>query len=275
MSVIALLSLVRAPGKGQVSRISRAIDLETGKVVWHSGGRGANISIPQAVSKGWMEHMLPESQFTLIFANGVLEATTWLEPYLQRARTVIAADGGLRHLLALGRMPDVLLGDLDSLPEGAEGALASGDFDIVRFPRAKDETDLELALLYAIERFPNDALLIAGGLGGRLDHSLANIMLLAHPAFIGRPIYFIEKDQTAWLIKDETVISGGPGDIVSLIPLAGDVKVAETTGLRWHLFDETLTFGPARGMSNEMTTGEARIRIETGLLFCVHISAGE
>lgn len=219
--------------------------------------------------------MMPETQFTLIFANGVVEATAWLEPYLERARAVIAADGGLRHLLALGRLPDVLIGDLDSLPEGAESALETGKFDVVRFPRAKDETDLELAFLYAIDRFPEDSLLVVGGLGGRLDHSLANILLLAHPAFIGRPISFIEKGQTAWLINDETLIFGRPGDIVSLIPLGGDVKVVTTDGLLWQLTNETLVFGPARGMSNEMTADEARIRIEGGLLFCVHIRAEE
>ena len=214
--------------------------------------------------------MIPDTQFTLIFVNGMIETTAWLVPYIAQARSVIAVDGGLRHLPAPDRLPDVLIGDLDSLPNGAEVALHAGDIDVVRFPRAKDETDLELALLYAIERFPNDALLIAGGFGGRIDHTLANIMLLAHPAFIGRAIYFIEDGQTAWLINAETTIAGQPGDIVSLIPLGGDVIVAETTGLRWPLTNEALPLGPARGMSNEMTAARARIRIADGLLFCVH-----
>lgn len=214
--------------------------------------------------------MMPDAQFTLIFANGVLERTTWLAPYLAQARSVIAADGGLRHLPALGRLPDILIGDLDSLPEGAEAMLVGEDIDVIRFPRAKDETDLELALLHAIERFPDDALLIAGGFGGRIDHTLANITLLAHPAFIGRAIYFIEEDQMAWLIDDETTITGRVGDVVSLIPLGGDVAVIETSGLRWSLANETLSLGPARGMSNEMTAARARVRIAGGLLLCVH-----
>lgn len=214
--------------------------------------------------------MIPDAHFTLIFANGVLESTAWLTPYVMQARAVIAADGGLRHLLALDHQPDILIGDLDSLPEGAEDALDGGEVEIVRFPRAKDETDLELALLHAIERFPDSAVLIAGGFGGRIDHTLANIMLLAHPAFIGRAIYFVEEGQTAWLINDETTIIGRPGDVVSLIPLGGDVVVAETIGLRWPLVNETLSLGPARGMSNEMTAARAQIRIAGGLLLCVH-----
>lgn len=214
--------------------------------------------------------MMPDTQFTLIFANGVLESKAWLEPYFEQARLVIAADGGLRHLLAMNRLPNVLIGDLDSLPEGAEVMLDSWDIDIVRFPRAKDETDLELALLYALDRFPDDMLLIAGGFGGRLDHALANLMLLVHPAFVGRAIYFVDKGQTAWLINAETTITGRPGDIVSLIPVGGDVNVIETAGLRWQLLNETLPLGPARGMSNEMTADRARIRIAGGLLFCVH-----
>lgn len=220
-----------------------------------------------------MMFIMPDTQFTLIFANGVLENKVWLESYFEQARLVIAADGGLRHLLALGRLPNVLIGDLDSLPDGVEELLDTWDIDIFRFPRAKDETDLELAIQYALDRFPDDLLLIAGGFGGRLDHALANIMLLAHPAFIGRTIYFVDEGQTAWLIDAETTITGRPGDIVSLIPLGGDVKVVETTGLRWQLLNETLPLGPARGMSNEMTGDRARIRIAGGLLFCVHTTA--
>ena len=218
--------------------------------------------------------MVSTQEFVLVFANGIIEELSWAEPYLAQARHVVAADGGIRHPLALGHVPDVLIGDLDSLPEGVAEALADWNIEVIRYPPAKDETDLELALLYAAHRFPDDDLIVLGGFGGRVDHMLANILLLAHPALSGRPVYLVEERQRAWLITGETIIAGRPGDTVSLIPLGGDVRVSETTGLRWPLIDEVLAFGPARGISNEMTGESATVRLAGGRLLCVHTTSG-
>lgn len=125
--------------------------------------------------------MVANREFVLVFANGIIEELSWVEPYLAQARHVVAADGGIRHPLALGHLPDVLIGDLDSLPEGVEEELVNWDIEVVRYPPAKDETDLELALLYAAHRFPDDDLIILGGFGGRVDHMLANILLWPTP----------------------------------------------------------------------------------------------
>jgi thiamine pyrophosphokinase len=206
----------------------------------------------------------------LIFANGIISDTSWIEPYLEQARAIIAADGGLRHVLALGRRPDVLIGDLDSLPAGVEENMPDWGIEIIRHPSAKEETDLELALLFARRRFSEAELLILGGFGGRLDQTLANIMLMAHPELIDRPVRLIEARESAWLVTGETVITGRPGDIVSLIPLGGSVRVSETTGLRWPLRDEMLVFGPARGISNEMTAERATVSLLEGMLLCIH-----
>ncbi|MBP6017236.1 MAG: thiamine diphosphokinase [Candidatus Promineofilum sp.] len=219
--------------------------------------------------------MVPHREFVLVFANGIIEDLSWVEPYLVQAKHVVAANGGILHPLALGHLPDGLIGDLDSLPEGVAEALVNWDIEVVRFLPAKDETDLELALLYAARRFPNDDLIILGGFGGRVDHMLANILLLAHPALSGHPIYLVEERQKAWLITGETIISGRPGDTVSLISLGGDVVVSETTGLRWPLIDEVLAFGPARGISNEMTEEIATVRLASGRLLCVHTASGQ
>ena len=103
-----------------------------------------------------------------------------------------------------------------------------------------------------------------------MDHTLANILLLAHPLLNGHQVYLVEERQRAWLIVDETIISGHPDhDTVSPILLGGDVNVSETTGLRWLLIDEVLAFGPARGNSNEMT-GERDEFMAGGRLLCVH-----
>lgn len=207
----------------------------------------------------------------LIFANGNISDPGWVRAYLASAQVTIAADGGVRHLLALDQRPDVLIGDLDSLPDGLENDLAAWtDVLVVRHPPEKDETDLELALLYAVDHYPGAEIVILGGFGGRLDQTLANILLLAHPRLRRSSIRMEEDGESAWLVTERTEISGRPGDRVSLIPLGGLVEVEATTGLRWPLHNEILDFGPARGISNEMTSATATVQLRAGMLLCIH-----
>ena len=211
----------------------------------------------------------------LIFANGELDDPAWVLSWLDRPAAVIAADGGLRHLLPFSRRPDVLIGDLDSLPAGV--AVADCAVEVIRYPRDKDETDLELALLYAVERYPDREVIIIGGFGGRLDHTLANVFLLAHPRLLGRPIRFVNDRESAWLVSagvppGKTRIDGRSGDTVSLLPLGGPARVLATTGLRWPLHDEPLYFGPARGVSNELIASVATVQLAEGTVLCVHVA---
>ncbi|HAX69750.1 MAG TPA: thiamine diphosphokinase, partial [Anaerolineae bacterium] len=113
----------------------------------------------------------------IIFANGNL-------PYPERARTLIhpddfilCADGGTRHALALGLNPNVIVGDMDSLPENFSPSTFNGK--IVLFPKDKNETDLELAINHALTLNPSQILILAA-LGGRMDQTLANIALLSN-----------------------------------------------------------------------------------------------
>jgi thiamine pyrophosphokinase len=207
----------------------------------------------------------------LIFANGDVGDVAWVKPYLSTATAVIAADGGTRHLWRLNHVPDLVIGDLDSLPEEAGVWLESGESAVRRYPHDKDETDLELALTYAVEHY-EEPIAIIGASGGRLDQTLANIMLLAHPALAGRHVELLTEHQHAWLVTAETIIHGQAGDIVSLVPIGGPVHIRQTSGLRWQLQDEMLTFGMARGVSNTMTGSEAQIIVDEGHLLCIHTS---
>lgn len=206
----------------------------------------------------------------LIFANGDIGEMAWIRPYIAQADLVVAADGGIRHLLALQHPPDVLIGDMDSLPAAVRQMVARGDIQHITHPAAKNETDLELALLYAAEH-SSSPIQIIGGLGGRLDQTLANILLLVHPTLRGHRVEFLTEYETAWLVEEETEISGRSGDTVSLIPLEGDVYLKQTTGLRWSLNDDVLRFGPARGISNQMTADIATVHLSAGKLLCIHI----
>src|SRR3954467_10916801 len=92
-----------------------------------------------------------------------------LRPYLdlmQQADLRIAADGGARHFLELGLLPHLAIGDFDSLPPALLVKLEDHDVEIERHPAHKDETDLELALLRALQRGARRIVVLAA-LGGR------------------------------------------------------------------------------------------------------------
>jgi thiamine pyrophosphokinase len=210
----------------------------------------------------------------LVFANGIIEDVEWIRPYLPNPTAIIAADGGTRHLRALGQPPDVIVGDIDSLPEGIRPWLESAHTEFVVHPPAKDETDLELALLLAASRY-DDEILLFGALGGRLDHLLANVFLLTYSPLDQRRIVLITENEKAWLVTDRTEIHGTVGDTVSLIPLGGDVHIEATTGLQWPLRNDRLVFGSARGVSNVMTEDVATVVVggdgrSNGRLLCLH-----
>ncbi len=205
----------------------------------------------------------------LIFANGNIEETGWIRPYLAKATAVIAADGGTRHLRQLDYPPQLVIGDMDSLSEEMRRWLETGQTTFITHPPAKDETDLELALLHAAARYPGKILLF-GALGGRLDQTLANVMLLAHPQLRGRAVQLVTKRERAWLVTKTTRIHGRAGDTVSLIPLGGDAQISVTHGLQWPLRHEALRFGPARGISNVMTADTAVVTVTRGALLCIH-----
>ncbi|MBN1287755.1 MAG: thiamine diphosphokinase [Anaerolineae bacterium] len=209
--------------------------------------------------------------YALILANGHLNDGPAVRSAIAAARNcaagmwVIAADGGSRHADALGLPIDALVGDLDSVaraPHGVEVHRASPD---------KDETDLELALLLAVERGAAQIRII-GATGGRLDQTLGNVMLLALPALRERGIdaRLVSGDQTAWLVEGHAVIEGAAGDTLSLLPLGGDAGGVRTGGLKYPLRGETLYFGPARGMSNVLLGARAEVWVERGRLLAVH-----
>lgn len=195
------------------------------------------------------------------------------------AELVIAADYGAHHALAWGWPIHLLIGDLDSLPPAELLALQALDVPTLTAPAAKDETDLELALLHALAAGASE-LVICAALGGRADHMLANVLLLARPELAGIPTVLAEGCQTMRLLRGSDAssgeiahlaLAGAPGDLLTLLPLAGDAHGVSTAGLRYGLADETLCFGYARGVSNEFTAEVAQVWLRAGLLLVIHI----
>jgi thiamine pyrophosphokinase len=181
---------------------------------------------------------------------------------------VIGVDGGAHHADKLDITPDVIIGDLDSF-SGFEQQNFNNT-EIISYPAEKDETDLELALLYAKQQGA-EQIVMAGVMGGRIDMAMANVMLLAHAGLSSCRIEVWHGEQTAWVIKPPgESISGHPGDTVSLIPLGDDASGITTEGLKYPLTNEKLAVGLARGISNLLEKPSARINLSEGLLLAVH-----
>ena len=206
----------------------------------------------------------------IIIAGGQTQDQGW-QRWVRKGDWVIGANGGAARALAWGLLPDLVIGDMDSLPEQARAVLVAEGCRFIEHPRAKDETDLELALVHAVQEGAQE-IVVLGALGGRLDHALANILLLTLPSLAGILVRIAEGDQQALLARSGKAVelAGAPGDLVSLVPLGGDACGVTTRGLAWPLEEDTLRFGSSRGVSNEMTSGRAGIQVGEGLLLVVH-----
>ena len=205
----------------------------------------------------------------LVFANGDL-------PDLEKARAlirmddfIICADGGTRHALALGLTPDLVIGDMDSLTTDDRRKIEDAGVEAVEFPRDKNETDLELALQYALKKNPQ-AILIIAALGGRLDQTLGNLSLLSNVQLSTLNLKFDDGLEEIFFCRNRSEVRGRSGDLVSLIPWREKVEVVQTKNLKWSLHDEILYPEKTRGISNEMTADIANIEIKSGLLLVVH-----
>jgi thiamine pyrophosphokinase len=190
------------------------------------------------------------------------------QEHIRAADLLIAADGGALPLLRAGILPHVAIGDMDSINAAGLDELAAHGVALRRFPREKDETDLELALLYAAATGAT-AIDILGALGGRWDHTLANVALLALPELRERRARLLADRQTLFLVRDAAMLEGHAGDTVSLLPLAGDAHGVTTKGLRYPLDDATLSYERARGVSNVLLDPPGHVSLREGLLLVV------
>jgi len=178
---------------------------------------------------------------------------------------VVGADGGARHPAALGWPVQVLVGDFDSLDETSRAALAAGGAEVFRHPAAKDEIDFELALALVRDRGFQD-IDVLGALGGRWDMTFGNIFLPACPDFAAVRVRFRHGPWNLFVVQGpaELVLEGSPGDLLSLLPLGGDVRGISLSGCLYPLTRETL--GRSRGLSNELTGPSAGLAFDSGTL---------
>lgn len=208
----------------------------------------------------------------LIFANGTPFDGTMVQQALAHAEgaLLIAADGGAHLAQHFGLRTQIVVGDMDSVDPQLLAEWHDLGMAIYRYSPEKNETDLELALMFAAEHGAH-WIRVLGAIGGRFDQMLANVYLLALEELRERDVALVAGEQIIRLLRaGEHTLHGEVGDTVSLIPVSGDVHSIRTEGLKYPLRQETLYFGPARGISNVMTAEHAHLSFHSGYLLCVH-----
>ncbi len=198
------------------------------------------------------------------------------------AELVMAADKGAEWLVSAGRLPDVLLGDFDSIrPRVLAELKKNGQTNWVQHRVDKDQTDMELCLLEGL-RLGATHIRILSATGSRLDHSLANVMLL-YPMLVAGVEAWLENGTNRVTLRGgpaETLVDGkmkkaGPyrvqliremGYKVSLIALPPGVQEVTTVGLRYDMRARDLKFSATLGVSNEFEREQATITFRSGLL---------
>ena len=209
--------------------------------------------------------MKPETIVVVAGGHSLSEAPC---PRCPHGAMVIAADGGVDRALALGLHVDLAIGDFDSVSAAGLAAAEAAGARVERHPTAKDATDLELALDAAVALGPARIVVVGSG-GGRLDHLLGSVLLLADERYAAAEIDAYLGDAWVSVVRGPRTIAGTPGDLLTLLPVHGPAEGVTTEGLEYPLRDETLPPGTSRGVSNVFSAPRARITVERGCLLAV------
>ncbi|NLA07290.1 MAG: thiamine diphosphokinase [Firmicutes bacterium] len=183
---------------------------------------------------------------------------------------VIAADGGCDLIASLNLCPDVVIGDMDSISDGKMENLRKRDIPFIIHPKEKDKTDSQLAFEFA-KNLGYDEMVLMGALGGRLDHTIANISM------IGAYLLESEVDEVRLIgggheiiiLRSQATVSGKSGETVSLIPLTPTAEGVTITGFHYPLDNAVLKWSETLGVSNYLEKEIATIRIRSGILLAI------
>lgn len=207
---------------------------------------------------------------TVLVASGQADAAD--ARWLDGADQVVAVDGGMAWLASMGRRPDRVIGDLDSADPSLIAVLEADGVPIRRHAAAKDASDTELAVAAALAEGADQVVILGALAGPRLDHQLANLMLLADPELATVPDLRIVRGGT--LVRalhgpGSMAIEAERGGLVTLLPVGGDAEGVRTAGLRYPLAGETLSIGRSRGLSNVVDEAPASASLQRGTLLVI------
>ena len=193
---------------------------------------------------------------------------TLVEANLPRDALVVAVDAGAEALRAAGVAPHRIVGDMDSVSPGTLAHFEASGVPLERHPTAKRDTDAALALAGLRGRV--DEVLFLGPGGGRVDHALANLHLLA-AASLWAHARAVDEDARTWVVTPQRPLTLAlpPGSTLSVLPFDARVEGIRYEGLRYPLADATMEAGDPYGVSNACEAPTQRIEVRAGRLLVV------
>jgi thiamine pyrophosphokinase len=205
-----------------------------------------------------------------IFLNGSPDSSDLLRRVAGGAELVVAADGGARYALEAGVVPDLVVGDMDSLGEALTLEVERLGAALEIHPSRKDKMDGQLAVLAARERGATAADLLCAA-GGRLGALIAVPQILLAAERIGlRSTVVADRGKMFVIETGSRMVQGDPRDSVSIFPLSGPATGVTLEGMEYPLENASLEPGDTLGFHNELIGRKATVSVEEGSLLVVH-----
>ncbi len=199
-----------------------------------------------------------------IFCSAKIENYDWLKGYDLSDAFIICADGGIKHLHPLNLTADVWLGDGDSLKE-----LNPCAKQIIKYPTKKDNTDTDLAVMYALEN-GFDEIYIIGAIGGRVDHEYSHFCLLKKIVDFGATGYLVDEKNTVFMSNKSFKLECNEKEYVSFFPFGGDVTGFSVRNMQYEAENITLKCGLVQASSNKFLQGKtADITFDKGYVLTI------
>lgn len=207
---------------------------------------------------------LENESFAILVCAGLPPSKTLLEHTLSSVKKtkLYCADGGARYLKGTTIIPDVIIGDMDSLEQSLIESYLNQGTEVITYPPEKDFSDTELALNHLIEEGEKKILLL-GATGGRLDHYFANLMLMANYGRQGVTLSFIDDSNfISYLAKGcyEVIQESG---YLSFFALSDEGMRLSLSGVKYPLYEHLVPFGASLCLSNEFIS-DAKVRLNSG-----------
>ena len=206
-----------------------------------------------------------------IILNGEIQNYKFIKTIIDKEKYdyIICADGGANHTYNMGITPNYIIGDLDSLKTDLISYYKRNGVKFEEFPSKKNETDAEICI-YLARKLKAKQIDFLGALGGRVDHTLANIYLLNYVKEMDIiPRIFSENEEIHIAIDEEIIIEGKAGDTISVIPIKGDAEGVTLKNLEYPLTDYHMKYSIPLGISNVMKGDCCKIRVKHGALLVI------
>ena len=232
-----------------------------------SYGIKAGVSLNPATPIETIKHIIRDVDMVLIMTvNPGFGGQSFIESIYDY---IICSDGGANHAYSMNIVPDYIIGDLDSVNENIIEYYKSKKVKFEKFPTKKDETDTELCIELS-DKLKAKEIHLIGALGGRIDHTIANINLLYYIRKRGiTPKIISEKEEIYIAMDEEITIYGEIGDIISILPIKNDAKGVTLNNLEYPLEDYDIEFSRPLGISNVMTDVNCSIKVKEGSLIII------